>query len=102
MRIAYQVWGDGPVDVVMIPGFISHLDLAWGLHTGEILTRGDDVAGVAVHVAARVAGEAAADEVLASRTTVDLVAGSALGFTGRGEHELKGLDGSWSLFAVSS
>jgi class 3 adenylate cyclase len=82
------------------PGIDLHVRS--GLHTGEILTRGDDVAGVAVHVAARVAGEAAADEVLASRTTVDLVAGSALGFTGRGEHELKGLDGSWSLFAVSS
>jgi class 3 adenylate cyclase len=72
-----------------------------GLHTGEIIDREDDVAGIAVHLASRVAGRAAAGEVLVSRTLVDLVAGSGLSFEDRGEHDLKGIEGKWRLFAVS-
>jgi class 3 adenylate cyclase len=73
-----------------------------GLHTGEILERkGGDVAGIAVHTAARVASEARADEVLVSRTTTDLVAGSGLSFEDRGERTLKGIEGTRHLFAVA-
>jgi class 3 adenylate cyclase len=76
------------------------LDIRAGLHTGEIEMRGDDVGGIAVHVAARVESKAAPGEVVVSRTVVDLVAGSGLEFSDRGEHELKGVPGSWQLFAV--
>ena len=71
-----------------------------GLHTGEIVDRGDDVAGIAIHLASRVSAEAAAGEVLVSRTLVDLVAGSGLTFEDRGEYDLKGIDGTWRLFAL--
>ena len=62
---------------------------------------GDDVGGIAVHIAARVLDAAAPGEVMVSRTVKDLVAGSGLAFEDRGERELKGLEGSWRLFAVS-
>ena len=71
-----------------------------GLHTGEVELRGDDIGGVAVHIGARVAALAQTDQVLVSRTVTDLVAGSGITFTDRGEHELKGVPGSWRLFAV--
>jgi class 3 adenylate cyclase len=71
-----------------------------GLHTGEIEVRGDDVSGMAVHIGARVGAKAATDEVLVSRTVVDLVHGSGLDFEERGTHELKGCPGSWELYAV--
>ena len=64
--------------------------------------RGDDVSGVAVHLAQRVSTFAGASEVLVSRTVVDLVAGSGIEFDDRGEHQLKGLGGSWRLFAVKA
>ena len=71
-----------------------------GIHTGEIEVRGDDVAGLAVHIGARVLGLAGTGEVLVSSTVKDLVAGSSVRFEDRGEHELKGVPGSWRLFAV--
>jgi class 3 adenylate cyclase len=71
-----------------------------GLHSGEVELRGDDVGGIAVHIAARVATAASAGEVLVSRTVVDLVAGSGIRFEDRGEHELKGVPGTWRLFSV--
>ena len=61
---------------------------------------GDDVAGIAVHIAARVAAKADPDEVLVSRTVKDLVAGSRLSFDDRGEHSLKGVPDEWRLYAV--
>jgi pimeloyl-ACP methyl ester carboxylesterase len=76
------------------------LEIRAGLHTGEVEISGDDIAGVAVHISARVAAAAGAGEVLVSRTVVDLVAGSGLTFTDRGEHSLKGVPGEWRLFAV--
>ena len=76
------------------------IDVRVGLHTGEIERRGDDVAGIAVHLAQRVQAKAASGVVLVSRTVVDLVVGSDLHFVDRGEHELKGLPGMWRLFAV--
>jgi CheY-like chemotaxis protein len=72
-----------------------------GLHTGEIELRDRNVAGIGVHIAARVCSEAHADEVLVSRTVVDLVAGSQLVFVPRGEHELKGVPGTWQIFAAA-
>jgi len=77
------------------------LEVRIGLHAGEIERRGEDVSGVAVHLAARVEAFAGPGEILASRTVVDLVAGSGIAFDERGEHELKGVPGRWRLFAVT-
>jgi class 3 adenylate cyclase len=77
------------------------VDVRSGLHTGEIELRSDGVGGIAVNIGARVSGLAEPGEVLASRTVVDLVAGSGLEFDDRGEHELKGVPGTWRLFAVT-
>jgi class 3 adenylate cyclase len=78
------------------------LDVRAGLHSGEIELRGDDLAGMAVHIAARVSALADAGEVLVSRTVTDLVAGSGIEFEDRGEHELRGVPGTWHLFSVVS
>jgi class 3 adenylate cyclase len=71
-----------------------------GVHTGEVEVRGDDLGGLAVHIAARVSAAAAAGEVLISSTVKDLVAGADLTFEDKGEHELKGVPGRWRLFAA--
>ncbi len=71
-----------------------------GVHIGECEVIGDDVGGVAVHTGARIMAEAAPSEVMASGTIKDLVAGSGLTFTDRGEHTLKGVPGSWRLFTA--
>jgi class 3 adenylate cyclase/pimeloyl-ACP methyl ester carboxylesterase len=77
------------------------VDVRAGLHSGEIELRGDDVAGVAVHIGARVSALANAGEVLVSSTVKDLVAGSGIEFEDRGEHELKGVPGPWKLYEVA-
>jgi class 3 adenylate cyclase len=69
-----------------------------GLHTGEVESRGEGVAGIAVHIAARVAAAAGASEVLVSRTVKDLVAGSGIDLEDRGEHVLKGVPDRWRLY----
>jgi class 3 adenylate cyclase len=71
------------------------LEVRTGLHTGECEMIGDDVGGIAVHIAARVAATAQPDEVLVSSTVKDLVAGSGLQFADRGMHGLKGVPGEW-------
>jgi class 3 adenylate cyclase len=76
------------------------LKMRVGLHTGECHVSGDDVSGVAVHIAARVAALAGPDEVIVSGTVKDLVAGAGLHFADRGAHALKGVPGEWLLFAV--
>lgn len=73
-----------------------------GIHTGEILERVEDVAGLAVHIAARVTDKAGADEILVSRTTAELVAGSGLTFEPRGEFALKGVEGTWPLLSLET
>ena len=73
-----------------------------GLHAGEVELRGDDVGGIAVHIAARIMAEAGPGEVVVSRTVRDLVAGSDRHLEDRGTHQLKGVDGDWQLFAVPS
>ena len=78
------------------------LQVRSGVHTGEVEVRGDDVAGIAVDIAARVAALADPGTVWASRTVVDLVVGSGLPFSDRGAHELKGVPGAWNLYVVDS
>ena len=71
-----------------------------GVHTGEVERRGDDVSGLGVHIAARVAGLAGAGEILTTRTVRELTAGAQLSFSERGSHTLKGIPETWDLFAV--
>ncbi len=99
---------DGPARAVQcataIRSAINQLGLSTraGLHTGEIEQRGDDVAGIAVHIAQRVQGMAQPDEVVVSRTVVELVVGSGLQFRELDECELRGVPGRWLLYAVTS
>jgi class 3 adenylate cyclase len=76
------------------------LEVRVGLHTGEIELHGDEIGGIAVHIAQRVQAFAQPDEVLVSRTVVDLVGGSGIPFADRGVHTLKGVPNEWQLFAV--
>jgi class 3 adenylate cyclase len=78
------------------------LELRSGLHTGEVEVIGHDVGGLAVHIGARVIGNAGPGEVLVSGTVKDLVVGSGIEFDDRGEHELRGVPGSWRLWAVAA
>jgi pimeloyl-ACP methyl ester carboxylesterase len=71
-----------------------------GLHTGECELLGEDIGGIAVHIAARVVAQAGAGEIWCSRTVKDLVAGSGFAFTDRGSYRLKGVPEPWQLFAV--
>ena len=76
------------------------ITLRAGLHTGEIEIRPTDVTGIAVHTANRISALAEPSEILVSRTVVDLTAGSGLQFEPRGEHQLKGVPGTWPTFAA--
>jgi len=97
---------DGPARAVRCADAIRNalaergLVVRSGLHTGEIELRHDDVAGIAVHIASRVASLAQPGEILVSRTVVDLTAGSGITFDARGDHQLKGVPGTWPIFAV--
>jgi class 3 adenylate cyclase len=71
-----------------------------GLHTGEVERTSEDVEGVAVHMAARVCALAAAGEIWVSSSVPPLIVGSGIGFAGRGDHQLKGVPGRWTLFAA--
>lgn len=99
---------DGPARAIQCAREIGHqlkvlaLEVRAGVHTGEVERVGDDVAGIAVHIGARIAGLAGAGEVLVSGTVRDLVAGSGLEFTDRGRHELRGVPGEWRVFAAIS
>jgi pimeloyl-ACP methyl ester carboxylesterase len=81
-------------------GHTSDLELRCGVHTAEVELRGADIAGIGVHIGARIADRARSGEVWVSRTVKDLVAGSGLGFEARGEHEIKGIDDMWTLYAA--
>jgi class 3 adenylate cyclase len=76
------------------------IEVRAGLHTGECEIVGEKLAGIAVHIGARIAGQAAAGEILVSSTVKDLVAGSGLRFQDRGTATLKGVAGEWRLYAV--
>ena len=74
-----------------------------GVHTGEVVGQGHgNLAGMAVHIGARVSGVALADEVIVSSTVRDLTVGSDLTFIERGPHDLKGVPGPWVLYALVS
>jgi DNA-binding NarL/FixJ family response regulator/class 3 adenylate cyclase len=72
-----------------------------GLHTGECEDRGDELHGIAVHIASRVQDMAGVGEILVSATVKDLVAGSGIRFADRGSHKLRGVPGKWQTFAVA-
>jgi pimeloyl-ACP methyl ester carboxylesterase len=78
------------------------IEIRAGLHCGECELVGDGVAGIAVHIGARVAEKAAPGEILVSGTVKDLVAGSGIPFSDRGTHELKGVPGEWRLYAADA
>jgi class 3 adenylate cyclase len=77
------------------------LQIRAGLHTGEVELRDGDVGGIGVHIAARICAAAESGEILTSRTVRDLVVGSDIAVEDRGTHALKGIDGTWQLFAIT-
>ncbi len=87
---------DEIVDAVRVLG----IEVRVGIHAGELEVRGADVAGMAVHIGARVAALAGPSEVLVSSTVRDIVTGSRRTFADRGEHELKGVPDQWRLYAL--
>lgn len=87
---------DAVVDAVAVLG----IEVRVGIHAGEVEVRGADVAGLAVHIGARVCALAGSSEVLVSSTVRDIVTGSSHRFAERGEHELKGVPGRWRLCAL--
>jgi class 3 adenylate cyclase len=97
---------DGPARAIRCAQAITQatathgIELRVGLHTGECEVRGNDLGGLAVHIAARVGALAGRGEIVVSGTVKDLVVGSGIEFSERGEHELRGVPGSWKLFAV--
>ncbi len=76
------------------------IEIRAGIHTGECELMDTDIGGLAVHIAARILGEAGAGEILVSGTVRDLVVGSGTGFEDRGSVELRGVPGTWQLLAV--
>ena len=102
----FVVTFDGPARAIRCAqaiGEATHdlgIEVRVGLHTGECEVRGNDLGGLTVHIAARVAAAAEPDEVLVSRTVKDLVAGSGITFEDRGEHDLRGVPGTWRLYAA--
>ena len=78
------------------------VEIRAGLHVGEVELRGEDIGGIAVHVASRVLSNATPAEILVSSTVKDLVIGSGIEFEDRGAHELKGVPGEWRLYAVAA
>ena len=102
----YLATFDGPARAIRCGWAVTQaaralgLEVRIGLHTGEVELIGDDVGGIAVHIAARVGALAAGSEVLVSSTVKDLVAGSGIHFEDRGAKQLKGIADEWRLFAA--
>jgi pimeloyl-ACP methyl ester carboxylesterase len=121
LSIAYQVTGSGTDDIVFLPYLLS-VDSMWDDPSfARFLTRLSRVGrlicidlrgcgasdpvplgAIAFHIGQRVSALAGPGEVLVSRTVTDLVAGSGLEFEERGDHELKGVPGTWAIYAVST
>jgi class 3 adenylate cyclase len=99
---------DGPARAIRCAQAIasrSHgigVDVRAGLHSGECEVRGEDLAGMTVHIGSRVAARAAPGEVLVTSTVRDLVIGSGFEFAERGSHVLKGVPGEWQVLAVQA
>ena len=97
---------DGPGRAIRCVGAIQDavavlgLEIRAGLHTGEIELADNTVAGIAVHIGARVAALAGPNEVLVTSTVKDLVVGSEIAFEDRGQRTLKGVPGEWRIYAV--
>jgi class 3 adenylate cyclase len=97
---------DGPGRAIRCAGAIRDalarigLAVRAGVHTGEVEVRGKRIGGLAVHIGARVAATGDGGDVVVSSTVKDLLAGSGLTFADRGEHELKGVPGTWRLFGA--
>jgi class 3 adenylate cyclase len=98
---------DGPTRAIRCARELIKSSEPWGIrvragvHTGECEIMGDDIGGIAVHIAARVSAHAGPGVVLVSRTVKDLVAGSDIQFSDRGTHTLKGISDTWRLYAVT-
>jgi class 3 adenylate cyclase len=98
---------DGPARAIRCADAIREgarrlgLDIRAGVHTGEIEVRGTDVAGIAVHIASRVASCAQPGQVLVSHAVPPLVVGAGIEFAEVGQRDLKGVPGDWTLFAVT-
>lgn len=98
---------DGPARAIRCAQAIGRqasglgLQVRAGLHTGECEVRGDDLAGIAVHIGARVAALAGPGEILVTGTVRDLVAGSGIEFADRGAHALKGIPGEWRILSAA-
>ena len=111
--IEVKAMGDGVIAAFDLPGSAVAcarairervaelgLDLRAGIHTGECEVHGDDLAGIAIHVAARIVDKAKGGDILVSRTVTDLMLGTEVGFAERGRFVLKGIGREWRLFAV--
>jgi class 3 adenylate cyclase len=98
---------DGPARAVRCAAEITSavrslgIEIRAGLHTGEVEIQDGQIAGIAVHIAARVMAFAGEGRVLVSGTVKDLVVGSAIQFADRGSHSLRGIPGEWRLFEVT-
>ena len=79
----------------------EHLEVRVGIHVGDLDLRGDDISGVGVVTAARIMSLAGPGDILASSTAVEAANGSSHQFEPRGEHRLKGVAGTWYLFALA-
>jgi len=99
---------DDPEDAIAaVQGLIADLagaglDLRVGIHSGKIEITGDDVAGIAVHLASRISALAGSGDIYVSRTIADLLLGSGVEFDDRGTHDLKGIPGQWEILAVAA
>ena len=97
---------DGPTQAIRCAEALSAdaegmgIDIRVAIHTGECELLDNDIGGIAVHIAARILGQAGAGEILVSRTVRDLVVGSGTGFDDHGSVELRGVPGIWELLAV--
>jgi pimeloyl-ACP methyl ester carboxylesterase len=107
-HIAYQAFGEGELDLMFVPGFVSNIEHYWEMpRVPDLLRRLASFARVVLFdkrgtgLSARIGALAQPDEVLVSGTVKDLVVGAGLAFADRGEHELKGVPGTWRLFAAS-
>ena len=102
----YLATFDGPARAIRCAGSIVDdagslgIEVRAGVHTGELELLGEDVGGMAVHIGARVAAKAGPGELLVSSAVRDLVVGSGIEFDDRGNHDLKGVPGTWNLLAV--
>jgi class 3 adenylate cyclase len=98
---------DGPTRAVTCAADLQRdmpdlgIEIRAGLHTGEVELAGDDIGGLAVHIAARVIDAEPGSGVMVSSTVKDLVVGSGIEFEERGSHDLKGVPGDWQLYSVA-